>query len=184
MSRVTAAWVSGMLCVVGGSASGKPRSVSVPEELEGASLIAWVRVGGYADGQLWWTPLSPTGGLTHAQCNAPEDVTPRPTSSAQLAHAPHLTALWPPSGAEVLVVVSREGTLSLLGRREGTEVRLWSPLNTGSVALFRCRLPWKPLPGEDLPKMPETSWDGCRLPISALVLKPAEARDAGNQGPP
>jgi hypothetical protein len=156
--------------------------VRLPDELDEASVIAWVRVGGYADGKAWWTPLNPSGAVNHARCEG--ELTPRASAAAELAKASSLTAHWPPPGAEVLVVVSREGVVSLFGRREGEEVRLWSPQETGSIALFHCHAPARPLPGEDTQSVPQGSWDGCRVPVSVLLLKPGtSSTDAGPPAP-
>jgi hypothetical protein len=87
-----------------------------------------------------------------------------------------LTGLLPQIKDTILVVIDKNMRLSLVAKQiDKGFLRFWSPMETGSVAMFYFKYPAKPLPNEkgldSNNKDYLTCWDGCLIPIDKLTIK-------------
>ncbi len=143
--------------------NGEPRGVRLREELAEAQTIVRVRITGYRQGTVKWEPFEPKDAPKSARCSTDAQWTPQPSPPA--ADGVY-TAHWPQIGDDVLVVVDKDGAISLFAQLMGDKWRFWSPIMTGSVASFDCVAPATPLKGQE--RGSTGSWDGCYLPRNAV----------------
>jgi hypothetical protein len=156
-----------------GMTSAEPRGVRLRVELADAQTIARVRITSYDQGQVKWTMVNPTNGPDSARCSTDPTWTPAP--SPRPSDGIH-TARWPMVGEEVLVVVGKDGVVSLFAELKGDKWRFWSPEMTGSVASFECESPATDLPGQK-PGLIKHSWDGCLMPKAAVTLRAGSQKE-------
>ena len=155
------------------------RSVDLLAELKSAHVVTRAQILAYRTDGIEFQPLpEPSRPMTAKYVDDPS-WTPMGflRDDWQKATEPSLTSEWPRLGAEVLVVVDAQNTISLFGWPIGDEYRVWSPMMTGSVALFTCDPPARPLvpPTASLGFMYDSdknkSWDGCLIPMASVVTK-------------
>jgi len=159
------------------TAFAKPRPVQLPDELERAKVVTPARILRYDAEQLVFQPLpEPSQEMTarYLLSDPGWDPTRFIRDDWSEDSDPIYTAAWPAVKAEVLIVVSADDQISLFAWRRGDEYRFWSPWMTGSMARFSCSPPARVLPGNEIKTgsdVTPASWDGCLLPISAVVTK-------------
>jgi len=203
MSRLSAMirWGILLACLlVQQSAEAKPRFITLKEELDEASVITPARILAYEPEGLRFQPLPeltrpfpelarPT--IAHYADDPSWSATPVSVEEYGAVLGGHaMTGTWPPVGAPVLIVVDARGIVSLFAWQLDDAYRLWSPHMTGSVALFECQPPAEPLGldavGLSEEEQPHTTvalpdhqrWDGCLMPISAVVSRGVESSSA------
>ena len=76
-------------------------------------------------------------------------------------------------GDTVLIIIDANERIKVYGKKVNNDYRLWSPLMSGSIALFDFEKPLKPIEQSKLLQNSDTnktmtSWDGCLLPIDKL----------------
>ena len=172
-----------VLAAAPSAVSAKPRGVHLDRELASARLVTPARILAYEADGLRFQPLGRRVEPMTATYSA-SDPTWNPQRLVPEVWPPTdgiWTDAWPPVGAEVLVVIGEDGAVSLFAVRQGDEYRFWSPMMTGSVALFSCRPPARVLSAEAaIPHMTvgqdgqPAGWDGCLMPASAVVEKGLE----------
>ena len=153
--------------------------VDLQKELHAARVVTLARIVAYDQDGLRFQPIPEPAAALSARCSTDPTWSP-----ARFIRDPWpgddtsgLTAEWPPVGAEVLVVVDADGIVSLFARRIGDDYRFWSPMMTGSFALFACRPPARPLPGNEIPReqvgadVAPASWDGCLMPVASVASR-------------
>jgi hypothetical protein len=150
----------------------KPRSVDLKEELRLATIITPAKIVSYDQNLLRFQPIGNTAILSARYSTDPTWNPSRfvhsewpPTSEKTT-----LSAEWPPVGAEVLVVVDKDNVISLFAWSLDDDYRFWSPMKTGSVAVFNC----KPLGvAFDLLSKdnPDIGWDGCLVKKTKVTTK-------------
>ncbi len=154
-------------------AQAEPRSVDLNSELEGASVVAEVTVLQYMDDRLWIQSVRDTFVRAEVPYSDYPGWNPKRFIQENWKNERRRTALWPPVGSTVLIVLNNAGTVSLFAEAVSEGYRFWSPMMTGSVALFECEPPAKVL--EPFPAKGEfyknKSWDGCLVPVSAVKWK-------------
>jgi hypothetical protein len=149
------------LVVASGTTGAEPRVVRLKEELESAKTVAVVRVETYSNSRLRCRQLN-SGRRRSFRYSDDPMWNPRRFVAENLDSAVTLTGMWPPVGSEVLIVVDREGIISLFAHRERDDWRYWSPRYTESMAQFYCGSPARPFPGQrPRPRDERVSWDGC-----------------------
>ena len=157
----------------------KPRSVDLLAELKSAHVVTRARILAYRIDGIEFQPLpEPSRPMTAKYVDDPS-WTPMGfiRDDWQKATEPILTGEWPRLGADVLVVVDASNSVSLFAWPIGDKYRVWSPEITGSVALFTCEPPAKPLvpPTESFGSLDDyyknKSWDGCLIPMTSVVTK-------------
>lgn len=165
--------------------SAEPRGVNLQQELDAARLVARVRIIAYrVDGLEVQPQPEPSASVRLRYSDDPSWI---PIALLrrdwQRGTDPQLTAMWPPLGAEVLVVADAHQIVSLFAWPIGNSYRFWSPVMTGSIALFNCEAPAEPvrLLSADQPLGSKTSfrsWDGCLVPASVIPVKGVPGADA------
>jgi len=143
----------------------RPRVVYLNKELENASVIAYCEVQKDHLGNLIYQPLNGVRPKAIKGVAGP--------TFTDGASEPG-TGYWPRVGEQVLVVLNKEGELSIFAHKVGDHYRFWSPSFTGSVALFHYQSPALPLPDcESITEMDgsewQNCWDGALYPIAELT---------------
>jgi hypothetical protein len=161
-SRAIAFGTLFLASLFGSDVEAKPRSVNLLSELKAAKVVSEVTIVSYEK--------------DHLVCSSAND--PKKKRSFKYSDDPawnptrfigkDLSALgtgeWPPIGSNVAVVIDKEDAISLFAYRQGDAWRFWSPVMTGSVALFNCEPPAKPIKSDTFIHK-YGSWDGCLLPL-------------------
>lgn len=144
----------------------EPRGVVLIRELRQAKVVMPVRIDSYAKEGLVCTPLK--GARPFKSFKYSTDPTWNPSVSVFVRRDQNSiwTAEWPAAGSEILIVVGQDGVVSLFADRQRDQWRFWSPHMTGSVALFECAPPSKPI--EPVSGHENGSWDGCVMPVKAV----------------
>lgn len=149
----------------------KPRTVFVEDVLGSSNFAGEVVITGYDDkGDVHFKSTTFNDTLSWANLGNPfkSGHTFDTTNKDWTLNLPYI-------GDTVFIVTEGDG-ISLFGKRVGNDYRLWSPLPTGSIAIFVFT---EPLKGIDLRSMEkygsnESCWDGCLLPIhltKSLILE-------------
>ena len=160
--------------------------VDLQKELRAARIVTRARIVAYDQDRLRFQPIpEPAAALSARYSSDPT------WSPVRFIRDPWpgddtgtLTAEWPPVGAEVLVVVDADGIVSLFARRIDEDYRFWSSIMTGSIAVFVCRPPARPLPGNEIPRkqggadLAPASWDGCLMPVASVASRGVGKRRA------
>lgn len=79
----------------------------------------------------------------------------------------------------VFIVVNDNGLIRIFGKQVKNNYRLWSPLMTGSIAIFEFSEPLKPIDTSMVIGMngqSKSSWEGCLIPISLTNTLVSEYR--------
>jgi hypothetical protein len=90
------------------------------------------------------------------------DFTYNPTDNYWTENYPHI-------GDTVFIVVNEHDLISIFGKRVQNDYRLWSPLMTGSIAIFDYSAPLKSIDSSMVlgnNGKTESCWDGCLIPIN------------------
>lgn len=151
-------------------ANAKPRWVDLEEELNLSTIVTPAKIVSYDSNLLKFHALTSTAILSAKYSTDP---TWNPNRFIRTEWPPkdvttNLTAEWPPVGAEVLIVVDKEGVISLFAWPYGDNYRFWSPIMTGSLAIFNCEPFGTPLAVVNNDH-PGSSWDGCLVQKSKIT---------------
>lgn len=156
-----------LLALISASLS-KPRLVRMNEEMKNASMVTYGTLMSYNDSTIiireqdthfFRTIPHHLYKPNHLTCSAPG------------------TGCFPAPGSDLLVVANEKGILSLFAILQNDYYQFWSPMETGSIALFSFHPPFIPLPGDHITTREQdgetTCWNGCLLPADSLasVLK-------------
>jgi hypothetical protein len=86
----------------------------------------------------------------------------KPTDNYWTENYPHI-------GDTVFIVVNEHDLIRIFGKRVQNDYRLWSPLMTGSIAIFDYSAPLKSIDSSMVlgnNGKTESCWDGCLIPIN------------------
>lgn len=149
----------------------EPRGINLKQELREASIVASAKIVSYDSDSL---KFQLSGSIAVLSAKYSTEPTWNPSRFILAEWPPKdektkLTAKWPPVGSEVLVVVDRDNVISLFAWFYGNNYRFWSPMMTGSIAIFNCEQLGTPMDvlSEDNP----SSWDGCLIEKSKVATK-------------
>ena len=164
-SRYRLLWAAPLVLLLARKMEAKPRPVHLIPELKEAKVVAPVRIVSYENEGLRCVLLEgPPRSLTFKYSSDP---TWNPSRFAKSDLSLMGTGRWPAAGSEVLVAADKNDLVSLFAYRQGDQWRFWSPIETGSVALFECNPPSTPIK-RDAFIYKNGSWDGCLFPAQAL----------------
>ena len=161
--------------LLAGAVSAEPRVVRLTDELASARIVTRARITSYEPDGLRFRPVTTPQAILTARYSDDPSWNPLRFVPKQWREdaGGRQAGKWPPLQADVLGVVDAQGILSLFAWPQGAAYRFWSPAITGSVALFECEPPAKPV--ETLKadaaaqgKGSFRSWDGCVVPIAAV----------------
>jgi hypothetical protein len=141
----------------------KPRSVFLDKELKEALITEYVEIMNYTDSTIIFKVIDNNKLLTAKIRRTP--------TQEQGSEKPS-TGVWPLKGNKVLIVVGKNGFVSMFADKQNEFYRFWSPGYTGSTAIFYFKKPALKLGdnnGLNVVKGEyETCWDGCLLPVDKL----------------
>lgn len=179
------------LLLVTSTADAASLRVDLQQELRDARIVTLARIVAYAPDGLRFQPPGHAAPMmaryseTDATWNPGQRVQELPSDDQTPWTAwTAWTALWPAVGEDVLVVVGTHGAVSLFAVQRGNTYRFWSPIETGSVAVFSCRAPAQPLPGSQIDSaimgtdLAPASQDGCLMPVAAVVIRDLSQRES------
>ena len=146
----------------------KSRPVFLNIELDSAIMIQYAKIIDYQKTTLTLQLINSNDTVT---CNVYSNI-----SEIKDYTATGLTGLLPPIGVTILVVIDIDNRLSLIAKQvDNNKLRFWSPIESGSTAMFYYNEPVEPIPNEkgiDLENSDYlTCWDGCLFPKEKLVYK-------------
>jgi hypothetical protein len=157
-----------ILITISVSGFAKSRPVFLENELDSAMIVQYAVILDYQKTTLK-LQLSKTGDII--ECNVYSKLT-----KIENYQASGLTGTLPIVGETILVVIDKYKRLSLIAKQIDNEMlRVWSPIETGSIAMFYFKAPVKPIPNEKGLELDNsdylTCWDGCLFPIDNLMTK-------------
>jgi hypothetical protein len=79
------------------------------------------------------------------------------------------TENYPHIGDTIFIVVNENDLIRIFGKQVKNDYRLWSPLMTGSIAIFEFSEPLKPIDSSmviGVNGQTKSCWDGCLIPIN------------------
>lgn len=147
-------------------AEAEPRYVDFLGELKSSETVALVRISAYSDEGLVCEALR--GSPSRFTFKYSDDPKWKPFVSKDLKQVG--TAIWPPVGSSLIVVVGKDKVVSLFALEENDQWRFWSPRMTDSSAMFECLPPSRTIKLVHGQKDKEQykSWDGCLMPSREL----------------
>jgi hypothetical protein len=147
---------------------GKSRPVFLDKELDSAKIIQFAKILKY-DKTTLTLKLTKSGKTVDCKiyCSI---------SEIKDYKSSGLTGILPGIGDTILVVIDKNDRLALVAKQiDNKSLRFWSPMETGSIALFYFKAPVSPIPNEKGLGHNEkgffTCWDGCLFPIDKLIIK-------------
>lgn len=159
----------------------RPRFVNLDKELLNAVYVDYVKITGYKDGTILFTPIDGYEGYCSnkwmnddKKIFHPFDKDKNFAAKGSYYKPGHefMTETWPLKGDSVLIVIDTSARVSLFAKKQGDQYRFWSPRSTGSVAVFTFNPPTTKIPPlyeGQFDDKPGKCWDGCLLPIDSLV---------------
>ncbi len=144
----------------------KPLRIVVEDIIGSSKFTGQVVITGYdGKGKIFFTSTDYKDTISIAKVGQP---LVNGTNSEKKAADNYLTENYPLIGDTVLIVVNENDLIRVFGKRIKTDYRLWSPLISGSIAIFEYATPLKPIDSSMVlgtKGTTESCWDGCLLPI-------------------
>lgn len=150
-----------LTCFLISSVEAEPRYVDLLAELKSSRIVAPCRITSYdKDGLHCELSREPRSKFVFKYSDDPKWMPHISTDSSSVG-----TEIWPPVNASVVVVVGKDNIVSLFALAQNAMWRFWSPVMTGSTAIFECRPPSSVIKLVHGQKDSEKykSWDGCML---------------------
>lgn len=143
----------------------KSREVDLTDELRNASFKGLVRIENYKGNMVLFRPVDNLDTLMTATTG---DTEPRVEEKA-IPSRKMLTGRWASIGDQVLIVIDRNGNVSLFAFDIGDDYRFWNPYNMFDGTLFRFSPPARKLDDKQFDsKIDGESFDGCLLRKSLI----------------
>ena len=154
-------------------AFGKPIRIIVSDLLGSAKYIDEVVITNYdGKGKIYFQSLKYKDTINNASCGR---LIKNGWNFPYKKQNNYWTENQPFIGDKVLIVIDRNDRVKVYGKKVNMDYRLWSPLISGSIAMFDFEKPLKPIDKSKLlensnPNKNMTCWDGCLIPIDQLNL--------------
>ena len=134
----------------------KSKLVQVESELKNATYIGYVVIQKYEDQKIWFNELKTTQLKSVI-------VTPYADNSDTEGFGysdGFMTGYWPAIGDTILIVSDSTNRISMFAKVMEGNYRFWSPFETGSIAFFTFKIPFKHLKNEK-DDNPESDYKSC-----------------------